>query len=135
MGTIRVGTAPDSWGVWFADDPRQTPYARFLDEAAAAGYRWIELGPYGYLPTDPAVLGDELASRNLTVSAGTVFEHLHSGGSWNEVWARVRDVAKLTAAVGGEYVVVIPAMWRDQATGGMLEPRELTLAQWKRKTD
>ena len=22
---LRLGTCPDSWGVWFADDPLQTP--------------------------------------------------------------------------------------------------------------
>src|SRR5262249_8014472 len=49
---LRLGTAPDSWGVWFADDPRQLPWRQFLDEAAGSGYEWIELGPYGYLPTD-----------------------------------------------------------------------------------
>ena len=53
MSTILVGSAPDSWGVWFPDDPDQTPYTRFLDEVAASGYEWIELGPFGYLPTDP----------------------------------------------------------------------------------
>ena len=53
MSTILVGSAPDSWGVWFPDDPRQTPYTRFLDEVASSGYEWIELGPFGYLPTDP----------------------------------------------------------------------------------
>ncbi len=74
---ILVGSAPDSWGVWFPDDPQQTPYTRFLDEVAASGYEWIELGPFGYLPTDPKQLSDELAARNLKLSAGTVFEHLH----------------------------------------------------------
>ena len=29
---IRLGSCPDSWGVWFADDPAQTPWPRFLDE-------------------------------------------------------------------------------------------------------
>ena len=29
--TILVGSAPDSWGVWFPDDPKQSPYPRFLD--------------------------------------------------------------------------------------------------------
>ncbi len=53
MSSILVGSAPDSWGVWFPDDPNQTPYTRFLDEVAASGYQWIELGPFGYLPTDP----------------------------------------------------------------------------------
>ena len=64
---LQLGSCPDSWGVWFADDPRQTPWQRFLDELAGAGYRWLELGPYGYLPTDPAQLQDELAKRDLTL--------------------------------------------------------------------
>jgi len=42
---IKVGSAPDSWGVWFAQDPRQVPWHRFLDEVAQAGYRYVELGP------------------------------------------------------------------------------------------
>ena len=33
------------------------------------------------------------------------------------VWAPGEDVAKLTAAVGGKHVVVIPEMWRDPSTG------------------
>ena len=49
---VKVGTGPDSWGVWFASDPKQIPWRRFLDEVVEAGYEWIELGPYGYLPTD-----------------------------------------------------------------------------------
>lgn len=134
MTAIRVGSAPDSWGVWFPDDPRQTPYGRFLDEVAAAGYQWIELGPYGYLPTDPDRLADELAQRNLKLSAGTVFERLHQDDSWDAVWSQIADVAKLTAAVGGSHVVVIPEMWRDASTGAVLEARTLSDDQWVRKT-
>ncbi|MFE0516944.1 2-keto-myo-inositol dehydratase, partial [Streptomyces sp. NPDC058964] len=26
LDRIRVGSAPDSWGVWFPDDPRQVPW-------------------------------------------------------------------------------------------------------------
>jgi inosose dehydratase len=133
--TIRVGTAPDSWGVWFPDDPAQTPYTRFLDEAAAAGYQWIELGPYGYLPTDPRQLLDELESRGLRLSAGTAFERLHQDDSWGAVWSQVEDVAKLTAAVGGTHVVVIPQLWRDPTSGRQLEPRQLSDEQWRRKTE
>src|ERR671926_892464 len=73
LDRIRVGSAPDSWGVWFPDDSQQVPWQRFLDEVAEAGYEWIELGPYGYLPTDPARLRDEVGKRNLSVSAGTCF--------------------------------------------------------------
>ena len=75
--SLFIGTAPDSWGVWFPDDSKQTPWSRFLDEVAEAGYHYIELGPYGYLPTNPAQLKDELAARDLKVSAGTVFTGFH----------------------------------------------------------
>ena len=67
-GKVNVGSAPDSWGVWFANDPQQTPWERFLDEVAAAGYTRIELGPYGYLPTDPSRLKEELGKRGLEMA-------------------------------------------------------------------
>ena len=47
---ITIGTAPDSWGVWFPSDPEQVPAEQFLAEVVEAGYEAIELGPYGYLP-------------------------------------------------------------------------------------
>ena len=121
---LRIGTAPDSWGVWFAEDPRQTPWDRFLDEVQAAGYHWIELGPYGYLPTDPAQLLDELAKRDLRISGGTVFTGFHKGADqWDRAVEQVEKVAALTRAVGGEHIVVIPDLWRSDATGETLEPR------------
>ncbi|WP_141208022.1 sugar phosphate isomerase/epimerase family protein [Streptomyces griseorubiginosus] len=135
LDRIRVGSAPDSWGVWFADDPAQVPWERFLDEVAEAGYSWIELGPYGYLPTDPARLTDELARRDLKVSAGTVFTGLHRGPSvWESTWAHVSQVAALTRAVGARHLVVIPSFWRDDRTAELLEPPELTHEQWAHLT-
>lgn len=131
LNRIRVGSAPDSWGVWFPDDPRQVPWQRFLDEVAEAGYEWIELGPYGYLPTDPARLADETAARGLKVSAGTVFTGLHHGPAvWDRTWAHVADIAALTREMGADHLVVIPSFWRDDKTGQVLEDRTLTPAQW-----
>ncbi len=128
---ITIGTAPDSWGVWFPSDPEQLPAATFLREVAEAGYQAIELGPYGYLPTDPAELRDALAPYNLSVLAGTVFSRLHQIGSWDHTWAQVRDVAALTAAMGGEHIVVIPSMYRDEKSGAELESSTLTSEQWQ----
>lgn len=130
MSKLIIGTAPDSWGVWFPSDPRQVPGTTFLKEVAEAGYEAIELGPYGYLPTDPAELTEALEQHNLSVLAGTVFSGLHNPGSWNFVWKQVTDVAALTRAVGGEHIVVIPAMYRDEKTGEDLEPSTLTGEQW-----
>jgi inosose dehydratase len=135
LDRIRVGSAPDSWGVWFAEDPQQVPWERFLDEVAEAGNAWIELGPYGYLPTDPARLSDETARRGLKVSAGTVFTGLHRGPAvWDATWRHVSQVAALTQAMGARHLVVIPSFWRDDRTAEILEPQELTGEQWAHLT-
>lgn len=131
LDRLRIGSAPDSWGVWFPDDPQQVPWQRFLDEVSGAGYDWIELGPHGYLPTDPARLTDEVQRRGLKVSAGTVFTGLHRGPAvWDETWAHVAEVAALTRAMGAGHLVVIPSFWRDDKTAELLEPSELTGDQW-----
>lgn len=127
-----IGTAPDSWGVWFPEDEKQTPWQRFLDEVVEAGYSWIELGPYDYLPTDPETLARELKARDLKISAGTVFTAFHRGaGTWDEAWEPARRVAELTAAMDAKHVVVIPALWRDDKTGEAVEERTLNERQWE----
>lgn len=128
---LRIGTAPDSWGVWFPDDPGQIPWRRFLDEVVAAGYEWIELGPFGYLPTDPHELEDELGSRGLKLSAGTVFTGFHKGeDQWKRAWDQALDVAGLASKLGAEHLVVIPDLWRSDATTELLESRTLDDEQW-----
>jgi len=130
---LRIGTAPDSWGVWFPDDPKQVPWQRFLDEVVAAGYSWIELGPYGYLPTDPHQLEDELGRRGLKLSAGTVFTGFHKGeDQWKRAWDQALAVAGLASKLGAEHLVVIPDLWRSDATSEVLESRTLTDEQWKK---
>jgi inosose dehydratase len=134
MSKITIGSAPDSWGIWYADDPHQTPVSRFLDEVAEAGYEWIEIGAYGYLPTDPEQLRAQLYERGLQVSGGTVFAGLHHPGRVDAVWEQVAPVAKLTSAMGAEHLVVIPDLWRDDLTGREKESRHLAAEQWETLT-
>jgi inosose dehydratase len=120
---LLLGSCPDSWGVWFPDDPAQTPWSRFLDELAAAGYEWVELGPYGYLPTDPDQLRQEVDRRGLKVSGQAVFGGLHDAGKWDQDLADARKTAELVRAMGGGYVVLLP----DDAGPN---PPELRDEQW-----
>lgn len=132
---LRVGTAPDSWGVWNADDPLQTPASRFLDEVQAAGYHWIELGPYGYLPTDPSELSDALAAHDLQLSAGTVFTGLHRGpDAFDEAWEQVKKVVGLSTSAGAHHVVVIPELWERGADGRVSGSRTFSEDEWKHFT-
>ena len=134
-GKLTIGTAPDSWGVWFPSDPEQVSADVFLREVVEAGYEAIELGPYGYLPSDPQQLSETLEAHGLSVLAGTVFSHLHRPDAWEAVWSQVTKVAALTQAVGGEHIVVIPDVWRDHKTGANLESRDLTDEQWTALTE
>jgi inosose dehydratase len=130
LTNLRLGTAPDSWGVWFPDDPRQVPWHQFLDEAAAAGYTGVELGPYGYLPTDPEQLRDELGRRGLTLTGATAGTALHRDDAFADTLDECRQVAGLLAAMDARYLVTLPVMYTDLYTGELLEPAELTAAQW-----
>jgi inosose dehydratase len=131
---LRLGSCPDSWGVWFADDPEQTPWPRFLDELAEAGYRWLELGPYGYLPTDPARLREEVDRRGLRVSGQAVFGALHNPDRWEADLRDARQVAELVTAMGASHMVLLPAGFRD-LDGSWLGPRELDEDAWRMLVD
>jgi inosose dehydratase len=128
---LRLGTAPDSWGVWFPDDPRQVHWSTYLDEAAAAGYRWTELGPYGYLPTDPARLGEELDRRGLALTGGAVFVALHRGPAALE--QAKRDCALEAATLvplGARHLVILPEGSTDP-DGNVIQSPDLTADQWR----
>ena len=127
---LRLGTAPDSWGVWFPEDPNQVSAAQFLDEAAQAGYRWVELGPYGFLPTDPDVLGPELEARGLTLTGGAVFAALHRGAAaLEQAIIDCDQEARTIVPLGAEYLVLLPEGYTD-LEGNLTQPADLTDAQW-----
>ena len=131
LDRIRLGTAPDSWGVWFPDDPNQVPWDRFLDEVARSGYGWIELGPYGYLPTDPEQLRDELGKRDLQLSGGAVFAGLHRGAAALEQAVEdCRQEARLLTALSARHLVLLPEGYTD-LDGNITQPVDLTTDQWR----
>jgi inosose dehydratase len=131
-----VGTAPDSWGIWFPDDPRQMPWQRFLDEVAEAGYEWIELGPYGYLPTDLSVLRGELDKRGLKVSGSFVIGDLaNPAKSWSKLEHELRGVAPILRGLGASFLALIEELYTDQMTGEPLAPTHLDAAGFRRLVD
>ena len=132
LAKLRLGTAPDSWGVWFPRDPHQVTWDVYLDEIAAVGYVYTELGPQGFMPQDPAQLKEEMARRGLTVCGGTVFAGLHKGKeALNAAMAAFGQEAKLLSALGAEYLVHLPEQYTDQHSGQSTESGELDVEQWK----
>jgi len=132
---ITVGTAPDSWGVWFPSDPKQPPWHRYLDECAAAGYEWTELGPYGYLPTELGTLRRELGQRRLRACGMAVLVHLEDAEAWPEHERQLLGAGELLAGLGARYLVLIDDVYSNLFTGQATRPGELDEAGWRRLVD
>jgi inosose dehydratase len=130
--TVRLATGPVSWGVDFADSPDNPPWREVLSGIERSGYRWTELGPVGYLPEDPELLGPELEQRGLRVAGSFVFEPLHDGLRLAEIVEATRRACRLISGVGGRYLVVIDLVDPERvATAGRPEaaPR-LSFRRW-----
>jgi inosose dehydratase len=116
---LSIGNAPCSWGVEFADDPRNPPWSHVLDEAKAAGYTGIELGPLGFMPEDPAILGPALAERELTLIGGVLFRPFHDPTHWTQVQdAALRTCRALTAHRAKRLVLIDSISARRAPTAG-----------------
>ncbi len=129
---IHIGNAPCSWGVEFANDPRNPDWRRVLSDCAAAGYRGIELGPVGFMPEDPAILSDALAENGLTLIGGVVFRPFHDPAAWDDVWdGAVRTVKALTAH-GARHLVLIDSISprRAPTAGRAAEAEQMDQAEW-----
>lgn len=104
---IKVGSAPVSWGIYeFADIEPKYPYTQVLDEIATTGYTGIELGPYGYLPTDPTRLRDELEKRGLQLLSAFVPVRLVDEGAHEAGVQEALKVGRLLAALKARYIVL-----------------------------
>jgi inosose dehydratase len=131
LSRLRLGTAPDSWGVWFDQDPHQVTWQQYLDELPKAGYVWTEMGPWGFLPQDPTRLRDELDSRGLKLCGGTQFAALHHGAdALKEAIETFSTEARVLAALGAKYLIHLPEQYTDMHTGAALEGAQLDKDHW-----
>lgn len=128
---LHLGTAPDSWGVWMpSGDPLQIPWQRYLDEVQQAGYRYSELGPFGYLPTDPGVVREEYAKRGLTLTGGTVAAALQRGrDALEKAKADCDAEMAVIGPIGARYLVILPEVYTDP-DGNLTTSPTLTDGEW-----
>lgn len=132
---LTVGVCPDQWGVWFPDDEKQIPWEKALAEMAEAGFEYMETGPYGYFPTDPKRLQKVMDDNGFTVVAGTGWGILHKAEAWAETEKTFRAIAETHAAVGAEYIVHLPPLFRDDKTWEWTDDRVLTPDAWSLYTE
>jgi inosose dehydratase len=130
--TIRIGNAPCSWGVEFADDARNPAWRSVLKDCADAGYKGIELGPVGFMPEDPAELGEALSEHDLELIGGVVFRPFHDANAWEDVLDGSVRTCKALIAHGAQHLVLIDSISPRRApTAGRAEAAEqMDAAEW-----
>lgn len=133
MMTIKLGNAPCSWGVEFADDSRNPSWQTVLQECAEAGYKGIELGPVGYMPEEPTVLRDHLATYDLTLTAGVVFQPFHDANQWDKVLLAAKRTCQSLYAHDAQHLVIIDSISsrRAQTAGRYQEAEKMDSAEWQ----
>ena len=130
--TIQIGNAPCSWGVEFADDPRNPKWRTVLKECADAGYKGIELGPVGFMPEDPIELKDALNEFDLELIGGVVFRPFHDPSKWDDVLDGTRRTCKALAAHGARHLVLIDSISprRAPSAGRADEAEQMAPDEW-----
>ena len=129
-------SAPDSWGVLDYPGPSWAQsYEKMLDEMAEAGYTGSELGPYGFFPTDAAILQPQLDRRKLKLLASFVPVKMTDPGASKAVIERIRKVGHLLAALKAPFLVIADDQSNERnAFSGRVYDKDcptLTPEQWK----
>ena len=129
---IKIGNAPCSWGVEFADDPRNPAWRKVLAENAQAGYTGIELGPVGFMPEDPSELGEALDEFGQELIGGVVFRPFHDPNAWDDVMDGSVRTCKALVAHGAKHLVLIDSISprRAPTAGRAAEAEQMDAAEW-----
>src|ERR1051326_6248618 len=129
-------SAPDSWGVLDYPGPSwEQSYEKMLDEMEDGGYNGTELGPYGFFPTDPEILGPQLAKRKLTLLGSFVPVKMGDPSASAAVVERIRKVGKLLSTLKAPFLVLADDQsdGRNKYSGRVYDQSCPTLSaeQWK----
>lgn len=134
---IKIANAPCSWGVLEFDlEGKAASYPQVLDEIAATGYEGTELGDYGFMPTEPEKLKQELISRNLQLLGAFVPVAFADKNSHSEGMSSALKVAELLFSAAGSSPFIILAdnngsnEIRTKNAGRIKPSQSLTENEW-----
>ncbi len=107
---IRIANAPCSWGALEFDlQGKAAGYELVLDEMQRSGYAGTELGDWGFMPTEPGKLKEELKKRELVLLGAFVPVALKDATTHPQGIESALKVARLLAAVEGSSPFIVLA--------------------------
>jgi len=117
---------------------KQIPFQQMLDELVETGYTGTELGDWGYMPTDPIVLNQELIRRNVSMLGAFVPIALKDEGAHQQGIQDAVRTAQLLSAVAGTlppFLVLADANGTDaertRLAGRVPVSAGMSLPEWK----
>jgi inosose dehydratase len=134
---MRIANAPCSWGALEFDWAGPAPsFGRVLDEMSATGYAGTELGDWGFLPTDPGALRNELAARHLDLLGAFVPVKLTDASSHEAGVESAVRVARLLLEAADETPFIVLSddtaahPWRTERAGRITPADGLDDNEW-----
>jgi inosose dehydratase len=137
---IKLANAPCSWGVLEFESRSASPgYTQVLDEIAQSGYAGTELGDWGFMPSDPVLLREELARRRLAMVGAFVTTRLSAPETYEDSRQRAVATARLMTGGGnvgrwGPVIVLADEPMADpvraRAAGRVHDAMSLNARQW-----
>ena len=135
---IRVANAPCSWGVLeFGLDGETSDHNKVLDEIKETGYKGTELGDWGFMPTQPSVLQEDLSKRELELLGAFVPVALSNSKEHSTGISEALKTAKLMYETGSKNARIVLAddngtiEERISNAGRISEGMRLNSEQWK----
>jgi inosose dehydratase len=135
---IKIANAPCSWGALEFDLAGAAPgYIQVLNEIAETGYAGTELGDWGFMPTDPKKLAEEIHSRNLKLLGAFVPVAMKKPEAHQAGIDVAVKTARLMAAVEGDLPFIVLAdengsiPERTQNAGRVKPEMGLTTSEWQ----
>ena len=104
---VKIANAPCSWGVDYADDPNNPNWKDVFKEISNAGYKYCEIGPYGYLPKEYEQTSDYLNEQNLKVVGGFIFDHLNQSKLHERIKTKIISTCDLLNKLNAKVFVII----------------------------
>lgn len=139
---MKIANAPCSWGILeFGLDGNTHTYQRMLDEMTNTGYEGTELGDWGFLPTDPKKLGQELKSRGLNLVGAFVPVNFSNPDEHQKGLETALKTAELLSDVDHDNARIVLSddngkdPNRTQNAGRILSDQALSNSQWQTFTD
>lgn len=138
MHKLKIANAPCSWGALEFDLEAPAPdYLQVLREIRESGYEGTELGDWGFMPTTPEALRDEVSRHDLDMIGAFVPVALADPAAHEPGVAKALQVARLLAEAGYAEAFVVLAddngriPERTRRAGRVTSGMALDDHQWK----